>query len=425
MAVAKDEHFLSAANPCATVDQREVEDVALRLIRRPEIDQARKHASVLWRSVMEYAAGPQMARFEAMMDEYTFNYAIKAVNSDPTRPRVVRSYSPAGHWFGRDIRGSRWGGDNPNNAYRLIPVEAGGRYEISGRRMPGGVANVSYALVANTATSVTLSLLEDHEVKVEADGTFTITVDERPSQGRVNHLQNKPGALYVFVRDSMGDWEKETPNALRAKRLDKGPGEPLTEEEMAQRAAKYMVSDVYLLYWFTRLNYNFPVNTMREPRGSGPVGGLRTQMGSQGVIRLADDEAMIVTGNIAGAAYRDFVLHDVWYLTIEYWKRQSSLNNGQMVLNDDGRCTMVVSHRDPGVANWLDTGGLQEVYALHRWQGLPLEGGPEAPKIESEVIKLKDLESKLPAGVKRMTPGERERQLERRRAAFQRRFIDR
>jgi hypothetical protein len=425
MRVAKDEHFLSAANPCATVDQRDIEDVALRLICRPEVEQARKHASLLWRSVMEYAAGSQMALFEAMMDEYTFNYAIKAANSDPTRPRVVRSYSPAAHWLGRDIPGSRWGGDNPDNAYRLIPVEATGRYEIQGQRMPGGVCNVSYALVANTATSVTLSLLEDHEVKVDADGTFTITVDERPAAGRINHLQNKSGALYVFIRDSIGDWGKETPNALRVKRLDRGAGDPLTDEELARRAAQYMVSDVYLLYWFTRLNYNFPINKMAQPRGSGPVGGLRTQMGSQGVIRLGDDEAMIVTSNVAGAAYRGFVLHDVWYRTIEYWKRQSSLNSGQMVLNDDGRCTMVVSHRDPGVANWLDTGGLQEVYALHRWQGLPLQGGTEVPKIESEVIKLKDLESKLPAGVRRMTPGEREQQLERRRAAFQRRCIDR
>jgi hypothetical protein len=66
MAVAQDEHFLSAANPCATVDQREIEDVALRLIRRPEIDQARRNASVLWRSVMEYPAGPQMSLFEGM-----------------------------------------------------------------------------------------------------------------------------------------------------------------------------------------------------------------------------------------------------------------------------------------------------------------------------------------------------------------------
>jgi hypothetical protein len=424
MPPANDEYFLSAENPCATVDQREIEDVALRLIARREVQEARKHASLLWRSVTEYTAGPQMALFEAMMDEYTFNYAIKAANSDPARPRVVRSYSPAAHWFGRDVPGSRWGGDNPDNAYRLIPVEASGRYEIHGRRSPGGISNVTYALVANTATSVTLSLLEDHDVKVGADGAFTLTVDGTPAQGRVNHLQLKPGALYVFIRDSMGDWEEEAPNALRVERLDQTASAPPSEQLMAERAAKYMVSDVYLLYWFTRLNYNFPANVMREPRGSGPVGGLRSQMGSQGLIRLADDEAMIVTSTAAGAAYRNFVLHDVWYRSIEYWNRQSSLNNAQMAPNEDGRYTLVVAHRDPGVANWLDTGGLHELYALHRWQGLPLTDTAEVPRIESRVVKLEELDSVLPAGVKRMTAREREQQLDRRRSAFQRRFRD-
>lgn len=421
----KDDFFLSDANPCANVDQREIEDVAMRLIRRPEVERARAHASVLWRSVAEYTAGPQMARFEEMMDDYTFNYALKAANGDATRPRVLRSYVPAAHWFGRDVPGSRWGGDNPDNAYRLIPVAAEGRYEVHGRRMPGGIANVTYALVANSATSVTLSLLEDREIKPQPDGSFVITVDERPAGSLVNHIQNKAGALFLFIRDACGDWEKETPNALRVKRLDAGPGPAVSEADMATLAAKYMLADVYLLYWFTRLNYNMPINVMREPRGSGPVGGLRSQMGSQGTIRLADDEAMIITSTSGGAAYRGLVLHDVWYRAIEYWKRQSSLNIAQIVPDADGRYTFVVAHTDPGIANWLDTGGLGEVFALHRWQGLPPEGSDHAtPTIHSEVIKLKDLESRLPPGVQRIGKAERKESLKRRLAAYQRRFID-
>jgi hypothetical protein len=50
-------HFLSTKNPVATVDQREIEDAALRLIRRPEVERARKQATLLWLSVMEYAVG--------------------------------------------------------------------------------------------------------------------------------------------------------------------------------------------------------------------------------------------------------------------------------------------------------------------------------------------------------------------------------
>jgi hypothetical protein len=422
----KDGFFLSDTNPCANVDQREIEDVAMRLIRRPEVEGARAHASVLWRSVAEYTAGPQMSRFEEMMDDYTFNYALKAANGDPTRPRVLRSYVPAANWFGRNVPGSRWGGDNPDNAYRLIPIAAQGRYEVHGRRMPGGIANVTYALVANSATSVTLSLLEDRDLKLQPDGSFVITVDDRPAAGLANHIQNKPGALFLFIRDAMGDWQKEAPNALRVNRLDTGPGPAVSEADMAELAAKYMVADVYLLYWFTRLNYNMPINVMREPRGSGPVGGLRSQMGSQGTIRLADDEAMIITSTSGGAAYRNIVLHDIWYRAIEYWKRQSSLNTAQMVPDADGRYTFVVAHTDPGVANWLDTGGLGEIFALHRWQGLPPEGsGHATPTMRSEVIKLKDLETRLPPGVQRIGAAERRQSLERRLAAYQRRFADR
>ena len=95
-----------------------------------------------------------------------------------------------------------------------------------------------------------------------------------------------------------------------------------------------------------------------------------------------------------------------------------------MAPNEDGRYTLVVAHRDPGVANWLDTGGLHELYALHRWQGLPVTERTEAPHVESRVVKLQELESMLPAGVKRTTAGEREQQLDRRRSAFQRRFRD-
>ncbi len=292
--------------------------------------------------------------------------------------------------------------------------------------MPGGIGNVTYALVANSATSVTLSLLEDRDLKLQPDGGFVITVDDRPAGGLVNHIQSKPGALFLFIRDASGDWQKETPNALRVKRLDTGPGPAASEADMAELAAKYMVADVYLLYWFTRLNYNMPINFMREPRGSGAVGGLRSQMGSQGTIRLADDEAMIITSTSGGAAYRGIVLHDIWYRAIEYWKRQSSLNTAQMVPDADGSYTFVVAHTDPGVANWLDTGGLGEIFALHRWQGLPPEGsGHATPTIRSEVIKLKDLESRLPPGVQRIGAAERGRSLERRQAAYQRRFVDR
>ena len=416
----QDDYFLSATNPVANVDQRAVEDLARALIDRPELQQARERAGFLWRAVMEYPAGPQMSRIGNMLAECSVNYALKAA-LDPNYPRIARVLQAPGRWFGRDMPGSRWGGDNPDNAYRLAPIAHGARYELHGRPMPGGVANVTYALVANTATSVTLDLLEDRALHREQDGSFAITIDDKPADGRWNHLQTQPGVKFLFIRDSINDWGTETPNAVRIHRLDPPAGPARTLEEMAQFAARHMVDDVYLLYWFTRLNYGIPPDAMVAPRGSGGVGGLRSQMGSQGLIRLKDHEAMVVTATDGRAAFRDFVLHDVWYLTIEYWQRQTSLNAGQMAVDADGRYTFVIAHEDPGVHNCLDTGGLHELFALHRWQGLPHDA-TESPQITSRVVPLKDLESALPRGVRTVTRTERGEQLARRQREFLRRF---
>lgn len=417
-----DDYFLSATNPIANVDQRHVEDLARELVTRPELRAARERAGYLWKAVMEYAAGPQMSRFENMMAECTVNYALKGA-LDPEYPRIARILQPPGRWFGRDMPASRWGGDNPNNAYRLAAVAHGARYEVRGWPMPGGVANVTYTLVANTATSVTLASLEDRDLVRESDGSFVITIDDRPADGRPNHLQTQPGVKFLFVRDSMKDWATETPNALRIRRLDSPKRGPLSIEDMAQVAARHLVEDVYLLYWFTRLNYGFPPRVMNAPRGSGGVGGLRSQMGSQGLVRLDDHEAMVVTMNDAGAAYHDFVLHDVWYLTVDYWERQTSFAARQMAPDADGRFTVVIAHEDPGVHNWLETGGLHELYALRRWQGLPALGGV-APEITSRVVPLKDVAGALPRGVKTVTRDERVTQLSQRRRDFLRRFSE-
>ena len=43
--------------------------------------------------------------------------------------------------------------------------------------------------------------------------------------------------------------------------------------------------------------------------------------------------------------------------TLEYVHRRSSLNSAQIAYEPDGSYTVVVAHRDPGVVNWLDTGG--------------------------------------------------------------------
>jgi len=343
-----------------------------------------------------------------------------AANTDANYPRVLRVYAEGTEWFGHKVPGAKWGGDNPDNAYRIIPMAAWGQYEISGQRQVEPSTYVSFQLVGNSTTSLTLASLEQSDMDVGADGSYTITLDGALADGRRNHLTIPEGTLYLFIRDSMGDWEQQQPDALRVRRIDPPTRGPLGEDELAATAIRNILSDVFYAYYAQRLFFNAP-QMMTRPEGAGSVGGLVSQQGSLGHFTLCKDEAVIITANAAGATYRDIVLHDLWLRSLPNRDNQISLTNAQMAPDADGRFTYVIAIADPGVHNWLDTCGLHDVLVLHRWQGFPDPSGGQ-PTIESRKVRLAELDDALPAGVVRIGAEERRQQIARRQAAYDRRF---
>lgn len=419
-------YFLSAANPLATTDQRDLEDLAMRVRDMPVVRDARKQAAFLWRVAYGHnGATPEAdALFEAAMDEYAFNYILKAVNSDGNHPRVVIDFMPPHEWFGRKVPGARMGGDNPDNIYRIIPIAHGGHYEVRGRCLPKRPSSVTYTLMSNFGTSKTIRTLEQDDIVHEADGSFVITIDDQPANGRPNHLTTAPGVKLLFIRDSFNDWEQETPNAIYVRRLNPPSAPPLTDQQIAERAAEIMVDDVPLYYWFTRLCSGKEPNLLPTPMASASLGGLVTQTGLQGLFKLADDEAIIITYGTGNAKYSGPCMQDWWFRTVEYWERQTSLTLGHSLPNADGTYTVVVSHVDPGVHNWVDTGGLHELLVVQRWQGLPKTPSGVGPTMQTRHVKVSALPGLLPAEMVRVTPEQRKQQLERRRAAYARRLVD-
>lgn len=425
--ITPDGHFLSVQNPIATAEQRDLEALAMRLMQTPAVKSGREKAVLRWKAAVRSDPTPeQWAMFDAAMEEYAFNFCMKAANSDPNYPKIMQLFQPAHEWFGMKVPGSRLGGDNPDNSYRLVPIDGNARYEIRGRRFANSPSDVTFTLVANFSTSKTLASLEGRDLKVTDDGVFTLTIDPEPANGRANHIQSSPAVLYLFIRDSRGDW-RQLPNALTVKRLDPPAAPPLTEQQLAQRAAEIMVDEVPLTYWFMRFGGGGTPNTMSKPFVAGAfAGGLVSQVNVASTLRVNDDEAVVVTVHPAGAAFRNIVLHDYWYRSIDYPHHTSSMNNSQGVANADGTYTYVVSIRDPGVHNWLDTAGLHEVIANHRWQGLPRgKSASGEPAISAQLVKLQDLPSILPKGTKRVTPAERQQQLAERLASYKFRLIDR
>jgi hypothetical protein len=155
------------------------------------------------------------------------------------------------------------------------------------------------------------------------------------------------------------------------------------------------------------------------PQGSGGVGGLRSQYGLYATLSIADDEAFVIKVNPGNAAFRDIVVHDWWHRSIRPDTNTGSLDNAQIEADEDGNFTFAIGPTDPGIHNWLDTGGLHETILLHRWQGVP-RATPDnlLPRLLGEgMVKLKDIEAAT-KGARRITPEDRAQQIAQRKASY-------
>lgn len=419
------QYFLAPQNPLATVDQRDLEAKALALMASPEFQRARQIVTLLWRQVTQFPAADQWDRFDNMIEEYLFHFALHGANGDPGYPKILRIMAPSCQWFGRTVPGSRWGGDSPDFIYRIIPIEHGGQYRIHGRASCPTPPSVTYSLVASGgAAPVTQAVLDSLDMTFAADNSFVVTVDDKPADGRANHLQTKSGGDHLLVRDALGDWLTQTPNALRVERLNDPGRAPRSAEQLAQQATKMAMNAVYYAYFTTQSGSAQAPNDLRAPQSSAPFGGMASQWGTKGNLCLEDDEALIVTANGAGAGFRNIVLQDRFFLSLNHWQRTGSMNMAQMAADEDGNFTLVVAHQDPGIHNWLDTSGLRRTILGHRWQAFPPGGATETPTITSRLVKFRDLDSILPTGVKTIDGVGRARQLADRAAGFSKRTID-
>ena len=418
--VLGDSFFLSKTNPIATVETRDLEALALELVKTPAIIKAKGAAARRWK-IMAGSGLPAEAweDFDAKMDEWTLHYLSLALNGDPNYPMVLgHGYGPPHEWFGMKFSGSRGPGtaENPDTNYGFVPIDGNARFELHGKRMNPATGYCPFHLVNNLSMGMNVASLDWRDVDINPDGTFVITISPEPLQTpkgkRRNHLQTTLDVRYLFIRDCRVDW-RQIPNAFRIKRLDPPTAPPLTIEQKTALGARYIVNDISENFWFHRMVASVDANTVAPPETTTFFGGMPIQKLGRGRLNVEDDEAFVLTLGPGGAEYWIVVLYDYWLMSGDYWSRTSTLNNTQSVANADGTYSYVFSIQDPGVHNWVDTLGKHQPLFMIRWNLLPRTPGGIGgdPSARGELVKLKNLERVLPAGTQWVTPQERRQQL--------------
>jgi hypothetical protein len=255
----------------------------------------------------------------------------------------------------------------------------------------------------------------DDQIKVAPDGSFTITIGGDAATG-ANHLQSKPGARLMIIRDTMNDWTRQFPNRLSIRRVSGPAAAPApTDAQLADRAAEILKATAP--FWLTYFDQTFkkPANTLEPPFTRAGGWGFA----SGGWFQLKDDQALVVTLKPLGVSYLGFQIADVWGVAPDYVHYTSSLTTAQAKPNADGTFTYVLAPKDPKVWNWIDTEQLRAGLFTVRWQGVPAGVTSAADAIvKVEVVQLTGLKKALPAETIWVTPEERERQRSDRATAY-------
>lgn len=339
--------------------------------------------------------------------------------SDAGRPRFVR--------FTDTI--SQWGLGNPDNLYLVAEISEDGEYLVRGDR--GSCA--TFVIEVRTGIgrrednvhSRTLCFIEAEQLELQPDGGFELSIGG-VAGGAGNHLPLPPGATTILVRATYADWPAETLGPLSIEAL--GPPRPpvprMSSKAMTTRLTR--VGDVILA--LGRFNDRtardwrgkVPVNAFPAPGTDVTLAAFPGQRSSTAQFSLRDaDEALVVTMDQAPCRYLGFSIgHLHWYTNLDYHNRQCSLNSVQARLSSDGRYRYVICAKDPGVPNWIDTGGRLQGFMFFRCQGLLADSLPHPETVITTTSRIREI---LPADEPQIGLGERLEILRQRRLAVQRR----
>ncbi len=409
-----------------TDDQRILDRRTLRIFNAPDF-QARLHQVEKLFEADPIATDPE-ARKMIVPDTaaIAFNEVQIAVEAAAEQPALMWSGDAPHRWFGMDVPFASYGLNNQDNIYRIAAIDGAARYEIVGRRAARSPAQTTIFLYNSVPGDGTgpidgpIGGLIDKDIHAAPDGSFKITIDGDAPGSAANHIQSRPDAKLLIIRESLSDWAKETPAAMTLRRVG-GPSSKsgATDAEVADHAL--MLASKLTTFWLAYSDgviFKAPANTVGKPNARGGGWGYT----ANGRFEIADDEALVVTLDPATAAYVGFELADQWSIPFEFVRHSSSLANGQMAPNPDGTLTYVIAAKDPGVHNWLDTTGFKAGVFGIRWQNLT-DNGRVADAVRSiKRVKLSDLAAALPAGTVMVTAAERKAQIAERQASWHRRI---
>ncbi|MCB2076209.1 MAG: DUF1214 domain-containing protein [Novosphingobium sp.] len=313
---------------------------------------------------------------------------------------------------------------NPDDVYYYAPLDGRKSYRIVGDRGSIHMIMLQFGcgmmgMVEPGGGEQHSSYLDEKDLVVDADGRFEILLaPEKPEGFAGTWHPIREDVDCVMVRLRSYDWGNEADVRMAIECLDA----PLQKRRMDVAEIDAKLRGTFTLS--NRLNplfYGFQNRTLErvgrnvfelEPFSDT---GLANQLYWTCVFDIAGDEALIVETDLPDVCpYWNIQVNDPYFNAVEFVYRQTSINGHTAHIDSDGKFRAVLAHSDPGVANWLDTGGFTEGTLFGRWTQCDSAPLPVAKK-----VKLDEVAGNLPADTRMVSAEERTESLRARRIGAQ------
>lgn len=277
--------------------------------------------------------------------------------------------------------------DNPDVRYGMCVLDDTRSYRLTGTRGEAAYVGLTFgtplgqgAMGGRTGTTVQTHL---DAFDIGPDGRVEILVVPEqavPDPAPPNLIALPPGTGQLAVRETFFDRRHQRPADLRMELVDPVAPPTLEAEDLAGKmefAAMFVqfVAATAVQMWHDTAAH---VNQLGGVSGAQHVSDqddeVRTHSNAEmtyhgGRWVLGEGEALVITVHDPDKPflYWGLTTATAWMESLDYRYRTTNLNNRTAERAPDGSWRLVISPEDPGVANWLDTGGRRQGYMIVRW----------------------------------------------------------
>jgi hypothetical protein len=268
-----------------------------------------------------------------------------------------------------------WGAPNHDTIYGFAPIDARGTYRVSGVQGTETIASLMFRKGgANTGQvhGATLGEIDVQALTTGTDRRFSLLISAQQPADYTGPWFALPPETTGMVARHVTELGTQFDGAWSLERRDHLPDSGTTAAEAFATRSTHLCSFVlrlneFLLRLVKKLRDEGYTNRFLADRFQGH-GGIAAQMYFQSLFEFNDDEVLIIESELPREVnYWSVQLVDPFYSAIDFTFHSSAYNGRQASVDSDGKVRFVVTARDPGVPNWLDTAGWQRGGIFWRW----------------------------------------------------------